>query len=78
MGLQDTLKKVVEALMGVRIYRALPHGLSIDYDIARRYPNYHFNIMFDVGANIGQSASKYASKYPSSTIYCFEPCCGIL
>ena len=53
--------------------REMPHGISIVSDIARRFPNYRVNIIFDVGANVGQSASMYITSYPSSTVFCFEP-----
>ncbi|MCP4595376.1 FkbM family methyltransferase [Neptuniibacter sp.] len=55
------------------VFREMPFGVSIDHDIAQRFPDFQLNVIFDVGANVGQSALRYASTYPSSAIYCFEP-----
>jgi len=73
MKLKKTLQLIFEKITGTRIFRNLPYGVDITYDISRRFPNYQFNIIFDVGAHIGQSALNYASTYPSAKIYCFEP-----
>ena len=71
--LKRTLKKIAEKMIGTRIFRGLPFGISIAHDIYQRFPGYRIDLIFDVGANIGQSALSYVSTFPSSTIYCFEP-----
>ncbi len=73
MGIKRKLKNVVENITGWHIFRFPPFGVSITDDIAHRFPEYRFDVIFDVGANVGQSALKYVSNYPHSAIYCFEP-----
>lgn len=73
MGIKRRIKKKIEEITGIYIFRDPPFGVCVINDIAHRFPGYKIETIFDVGANIGQSALKYVSKYPSSTIYCFEP-----
>lgn len=73
MEIKRTLKTIVEKVTGIHIFREIPIGVSITYDISQGFPGYRINVIFDVGAHVGQSALSSASTYPSSTIYCFEP-----
>jgi FkbM family methyltransferase len=68
-----SLKRVVERLAGVRIYRTLPRGVDPIADLARAFPGVPGGVIFDVGANVGQSALRFAAAYPECRIYCFEP-----
>jgi len=73
MKLKRSLRQVIEALTGRRIYRILPRGVDIAQDLAHALPAYRVDTIFDVGANIGQSAREYLRCFPGSRIYCFEP-----
>lgn len=73
MNIIKTFKKSFEQVTGTRIFRRLPHGCDIFFDIRSTFPSYQPEVFFDVGANIGQSAIKYHNLFPSSYIYCFEP-----
>lgn len=73
MGIRRRLKRVVEQITGTHLLRNLPFGISVSHDLGLRFPGYHVDTIFDVGANIGQSALGYAAAFPSSKIYCFEP-----
>lgn len=73
MGIKRVLVEILEKLTNSRIFRRLPHGISVIDDIERQLINYRLNIIFDIGANTGQSASSYLSLSPLSIIYCFEP-----
>jgi FkbM family methyltransferase len=73
MSLKNKVKKLLEQLTGIHIYRALPHGIDFVQDISSSLPMYRADIVFDVGANVGQSSNIYLARFPSSHIYCFEP-----
>ena len=73
MGINRKIKMLFENITGTRIYRNLPRGVDVFYDINVCLPNFHPEIVFDVGANTGQSAQRYLSEFPGSKIYCFEP-----
>ena len=73
MGVKRILKNKVEDITGWHIFRDPPFGVSITDDIAHRFPEYRFKVIFDVGANVGQSAIKYVKSYPSSSIYASNP-----
>jgi FkbM family methyltransferase len=73
MTLRRRLKELVEELAHIRIYRALPRGVDIAYDIATALPTYRADVVFDVGANVGQSTRKYLSWFPACRVFCFEP-----
>jgi FkbM family methyltransferase len=73
MSLKHRLRQLVEHLANVHIYRVLPRGIDVAYDIAIFFPMYRIDIVFDVGANVGQSAKCYLGCFPRSHIYCFEP-----
>jgi len=36
-------------------------------------PEFHAEVVFDVGANVGQSAVEFRAAWPEATIYAFEP-----
>lgn len=73
MSLKHRLKRLVEELANVHIYRVLPRGIDVAYDIAHSFPRYCIENVFDVGSNLGQSAKLYLDCFPGSQIYCFEP-----
>jgi FkbM family methyltransferase len=70
----QVLKRMVETLLGCRIYRSsLPRGVDLFYDLERDIGRAEFRTVFDVGANVGQSALAYARAFPNARIVCFEP-----
>lgn len=74
MSLKHKLKKLVEQLTDTHIYRGgIPRGIDVFQDIADFLPNYHVDIVFDVGANAGSSTASYLTRFPSSHIISFEP-----
>jgi FkbM family methyltransferase len=73
MKLRRRLKALIERLTKTRIYRVLPRGLDLAYDLAHALPKQRVEVIFDVGANLGQSAQKYVKLYPQAQIYSFEP-----
>jgi FkbM family methyltransferase len=73
MRLTHALRRLVEQVADVHIYRALPRGVDVAEDIARSFPAYRVTTVFDVGANVGQSARHYLSCFPDADIYSFEP-----
>ncbi len=58
---------------GLMIYQKKPFGQDPFQDIKRSFPNYPFNVFFDVGANIGQTVSDIVAFFPNAEIWCFEP-----
>jgi FkbM family methyltransferase len=56
-----------------RVYRSLPRGLDVFYDLKIHLPNLLIAVVFDVGANTGQSARVYSNKFTGAKIYSFEP-----
>ncbi|RMF24135.1 MAG: FkbM family methyltransferase [Cyanobacteria bacterium J083] len=66
-------KELGEKLFNLRIYRNLPHGSDVFYDIRKYFPDYRMETIFDVGANIGQAALLLAKAFPKSQISSFEP-----
>ena len=73
MGIEAKIRRVVEKLTGIHMYRVLPRGVDIFQDIARSLPNLRIGMVFDVGANIGQSALEFAERFPGAQVYSFEP-----
>jgi FkbM family methyltransferase len=73
MNLSSMVKQLIEQLIGIHIYRSLPHGIDPIQDIVNSLPRYRADIVFDIGANVGQSSKFYLTKFPNSHIYCFEP-----
>ena len=73
MSMKIKFKKFVEKVTHSYIFRALPRGVDLYYDITNNLPFYASGIIFDVGANIGQSAEKFMGWFPGAQIYCFEP-----
>ena len=71
--MQGKIKTLIERLTHLHIYKVLPHGMDILYDIKMLLPRYMPEVIFDVGANVGQSTRQYISWFPQSQIYCFEP-----
>jgi FkbM family methyltransferase len=67
------IKRIVEKVTKLHIYRVLPRGINELYDIKALLPKSTLNVIFDVGANIGQSSKQYIAWYPNARIYSFEP-----
>lgn len=67
------LKRGVESLFGVAIYRTLPHGVSFLSDLNRLASQVRIDRVVDVGANIGQSLVEFREWFPSAEVHCFEP-----
>jgi FkbM family methyltransferase len=73
MGIKSGMRAIAEKLTGRKIYKRTPFGVNPLDDLVFRFPNYRFEVIFDVGANIGQSAIPFSKRFPGSRIYCFEP-----
>ena len=73
MSLKHRIKQLVEHLANIHIYRVLPRGIDIAYDIHNSFPMYRIDVVFDVGAHVGQSAKRFLDCFTISHIYCFEP-----
>lgn len=73
MTIKGKIKEFVEKSMNIYIYRRLPRGIDLFYDISNYLPMLNIKVVFDVGANVGQSARNYLQWFPDSIIYCFEP-----
>ena len=71
MNLRHRAKVFIESTTGIRLYRALPHGINDCYDLAHR--GIDLRIILDVGANVGQSALNMLETFPKAEIHCFEP-----
>jgi FkbM family methyltransferase len=64
-------KRVIESLLGVRVYSNTVHGHSDCGDIARS--GVPIRVVLDVGANVGAVAREYLRHFPTAQIHCFEP-----
>lgn len=73
MSFRSSLKKGIENVTGLKLYKKLPFGQDPVDDIRKIFKGYRFTTVFDVGANIGQSAGYFIAHVPDSDIYCFEP-----
>lgn len=73
MRLRTRIRKSLERITGVRLFRRPPHGINVFDDIARLLPDLRIFLILDVGANVGQSALAYAARFPGARILCFEP-----
>lgn len=74
---RDVVKNLAEGVMynmiPLSIFRHVPQGVDLFYDLKKIRPNYYPRIVFDVGANVGQTVLKWNRFFPHSTYYCFEP-----
>lgn len=73
MGIKQSIKSLIEKLIGKPLYTTPPFGVDPLKDVVNRFPLYKFQMIFDVGSNIGQSAKAYKKHFPDTKIYCFEP-----
>lgn len=73
MSRRESLRRVVRRLTGFHVYRTLPRGVELFEDLARAFPEWRPETVFDVGANVGQSAREYLSRFPAARVHCFEP-----
>lgn len=71
LNVRHRLKTCIEATLGVRFFRALPHGIDYRLDLARR--GFVPKTVLDVGANEGQAAMYVLEAFPGVEIHCFEP-----
>lgn len=67
------LKLLRRLITGKQEQVKLPHGQNPFDDIKHEFPDYSFNLFFDVGANVGQSVSGIRTYFPNSEIWSFEP-----
>lgn len=58
---------------GLFVFRTLPRGVDVTYDLRRALPNERYAVICDVGANTGQSAALFLTSFPEATVLCFEP-----
>jgi FkbM family methyltransferase len=73
MTFKRVVKASIERIARVHVFRALPRGMEVAYDIRHALPRYRVETVFDVGANVGQSAKRYLHSFPDAYVYCFEP-----
>ena len=73
MIILSKVKRSIEKFSGLRIFKNLPLGCDLIYDIKKKLEINCMNIIVDVGANIGQSQQIFAKAFPAARIYCFEP-----
>ncbi|RPI54167.1 MAG: FkbM family methyltransferase [Acidobacteria bacterium] len=73
MNFTSLVKAAIERVAPIHVFRTLPRGMEVAYDIRHSLPRYRVETVFDVGANVGQSARQYLRSFPDSHIYCFEP-----
>jgi FkbM family methyltransferase len=67
----------MEKLTRSHIYRILPRGVDLLYDITLLLPRYIPTNIFDVGANVGQSSRQFVERFPKAQVFCFEPVSSI-
>lgn len=65
------LKRVVESLLGIRLYSRKLHGHSDSSDIA--HSGVPIRVVLDVGSNVGAVAKEYLRLFPEARVHCFEP-----
>lgn len=70
---RQQLKRILEQITGLHLFRHLPHGVDALYDIKNLLPSFHPKIVFDVGANLGGLAKQYRDAFPEANLHCFEP-----
>jgi FkbM family methyltransferase len=74
MSFLHSLKRLVESIFGLHIYRStMPHGVDLIYDIRRMGLWPERPLIFDVGAHVGQTALSLLEDLPAAEIHCFEP-----
>jgi FkbM family methyltransferase len=71
--IRSKIRILIEKSTKLHLYRILPRGVNVLFDIKILLPNSVPNIIFDVGANVGQLSKQYVEWFPRSQIYCFEP-----
>jgi len=71
--IRSRIRKAVEKVTRLHIYKVLPQGIDFFHDINTLLPQSIPKIIFDVGANVGQSSKEYVDHYPRAQIYSFEP-----
>jgi len=64
---------IIEAVLGIRIYRQLPRGLDIFADIETYLPRLRIERIVDVGAHVGLVALALRRRFPAAEIHSFEP-----
>ena len=77
MTLKARIRIWGEKLTKTRIFRVLPLGVYVLYEIKMMLQKFRPNIIFDVGANIGEISKEYAECFPQAQVFCFEPVSSI-
>jgi FkbM family methyltransferase len=72
-GARRTVKLALEGTFGVRIFRELPTGVDLSYDMKRLLPNTVVRTIFDVGANVGNTVTYFMSQFARPCLFAFEP-----
>lgn len=70
--MKQKLKKIIEKIFGIIIFRKVPVGIDSLKDI-KNHLNIEMTTIFDVGANTGQSAKEFLNYFKMARIHCFEP-----
>ena len=73
MGLKSLAKRFIESRTNTRLFRDLPRGTDLFFDVREYLPHFDVRVVFDVGANVGQSATPFLEHFPECRVYCFEP-----
>ena len=71
--MKKLIKKLIERLLNIHVYRYLPRGINKTADVKNQLPRCNIEIIFDVGANVGQSTKEFVNSFPYAQIYSFEP-----
>jgi FkbM family methyltransferase len=71
--MKTLIRKILLKAVGVRLYRSLPRGVDLPYDLTNAFQTLPMEVIFDVGANVGQTCTTYATHFPHASIYAFEP-----
>ena len=57
----------------IYVFRGLPRGIEVAYDLNCVLGGEHFTTIFDVGANVGSTTNSFLVDYPGAHIWAFEP-----
>jgi FkbM family methyltransferase len=73
MRISQRIKQIVERASGLRIYRKLPHGCDVLYDLKKVVSQFQPTAFMDVSANVGDVAMQLARSWPKALGFCIEP-----
>ena len=57
MEIKGIAKSIIERIIGRKLYKKLPFGISPLEDVINQFPVHQFSIVFDIGANIQSTES---------------------